>query len=42
MCGKELRNSNSPLGYEVDESAGVVRVTVQKSGMFSFAISGYV
>ena len=35
-----LEVSVSPLGYEVDEAAGVVRVTVQKSGVFPFLISG--
>lgn len=32
--------SISPLGYEVDESANAVSVTVQKSGTFSLPISG--
>ena len=36
----EVAVSVSPETYEVDESAGVVRITVQKSGVFSSPISG--
>ena len=35
-----LEVSISPLGYEVDESAGVVQVTVQKSGIFPTPVTG--
>ena len=38
----EVEISISALGYEVDESMGVVRVTVQKSGVFPLIISGSV
>ena len=34
--------SISPLGYEVNESAGVVEVAVETSGRFPSAISGTV
>ena len=32
--------SISPLGYEVDESAGTIQVTVQKSGIFPTPVTG--
>ena len=35
-----LEVSISPVGYEVDESAGVVQVDVQKSGVFPSPITG--